>query len=501
MLSTLVQASSRRLGPTLILFLAMAPQPERTKTELQAHIRRREDVLRQELKQLHALSIRADTLKSPRLHEEPTFDPRKSIDELAATLDTLKAVREDNDRLQQEYKEAYDSIWGQVYIRSTLQSELPPTQQGERGSSGPERKSEKDVEKRGIDRTSQVDEDTSPSSKAIKGHLKANDLPEITFDDVFQGGKADPKDIIVEFPRQSGAFYILRCNECDIPPFAPTAPLRAAAKHLDSPRHGNLDRFNETAINHLGIRVLHCTTELAEENNEAYRRWLTVHDPERGKRLLKTEETHKPSKRKGGSDTQMRSDSTLSDSEDAWLSDYNTLSKRPSKRRRMARIDPGAIRGGSMLCASNSKSIHDDVVVILPMFEDWPDYKSEVLQTPHDLGWWDSDVPPSPVDCIEFDPDTHLPIRWMRDFRNDGAKVQERFYPAVFITGSRWEKKLTSLDWVRHGDLREYRKERTSEEYQKGASDYMKLLAMLEEQVDTVRKGLFLTKTLLRDRS
>ena len=470
----------------------MAPRPERKKAELKAHIRQREGVLQQELKRLQALSIQADILKSPKLGEEPTFNPRESIDELTATLDALKTVREENDRIQQEYKEAYDYIWKQVDIGPELQPKSPSKKHRECDSGTPDHQAEKHVQEKGMDRTSQVNEVTSSSSNAIRGRLKAMDPPVITFDTVFQGGKADPKDIIVEFPRGSDMFYILRCNECNIPPFAPTAPLMAAAKHLDSPRHGNLDRSNDTAIKRLGIRVLHCTKELAEENNEAYRRWIAVHDPERSKRLLKTKKADKEVKRKEESGTLTCSESPPSNFEDAWLGNYNTLSKRPSKRRRMAQIDPEAIKGGGMFCASNSKSIHDDVVVVLPMFEDWPDHKSELLQTPCDLGWWDSGVPAPPVDCIVFDPSTHFPIRWMRDYRNDGAKVQDRYYPAVFIVGSRWEKNLTSLDWVRHGDLREYRKEQISEEHQQGAADYMKRLAMLEDPVADERKGSFI---------
>jgi hypothetical protein len=90
----------------------------------------------------------------------------------------------------------------------------------------------------------------------------------VSYEDV-SGAPGNPalyKHVIVEFPQKTGNFYILRCDQHGV--HFGEHPLRGAAKHLASAQHGNMNKEHRTAIRTLGHRVLGCTSELAEQNNE-----------------------------------------------------------------------------------------------------------------------------------------------------------------------------------------------------------------------------------------
>ncbi|KAI1189766.1 hypothetical protein F5B17DRAFT_166850 [Nemania serpens] len=89
----------------------------------------------------------------------------------------------------------------------------------------------------------------------------------ITFDEVYQNGQAEHKDTIVEFPAESGQWYILKCEEHNLR--FKQRPLQGAAKHLNGQLHGCLERAWPTAIRMLGYRVIDCTAAAAKKNNEA----------------------------------------------------------------------------------------------------------------------------------------------------------------------------------------------------------------------------------------
>ncbi|KAL2261837.1 hypothetical protein VTK26DRAFT_3190 [Humicola hyalothermophila] len=104
----------------------------------------------------------------------------------------------------------------------------------------------------------------------------------ITFSEVYgkpakldADGKPIPtaKHIIVQYPPNSGKFYILKCDEHGV--HFGEHPLRGAAKHLASAQHGNMCKAHVTAIATLGHLVLDCTQEMADLNNaevlEAFR--------------------------------------------------------------------------------------------------------------------------------------------------------------------------------------------------------------------------------------
>lgn len=89
----------------------------------------------------------------------------------------------------------------------------------------------------------------------------------ITFDEVYQNGEAEYKDTIVEFPAESGKWYILKCEEHGLR-FG-RGPLRGAGKHLSGRLHGGLERDWATAVKELGYRVTNCNRQLVHMNNKA----------------------------------------------------------------------------------------------------------------------------------------------------------------------------------------------------------------------------------------
>ncbi|KAK2056869.1 hypothetical protein LY76DRAFT_517507 [Colletotrichum caudatum] len=88
----------------------------------------------------------------------------------------------------------------------------------------------------------------------------------ITFQDVYQDGKAEYKHSIVKY---DDVFYILRCDEHGVH-FKQNA-LAAAAKHLHGASHGHLRKEHKLAVETLGFHVVDCTEALAALNNESVR--------------------------------------------------------------------------------------------------------------------------------------------------------------------------------------------------------------------------------------
>ncbi len=99
---------------------------------------------------------------------------------------------------------------------------------------------------------------------------------ELEFDEVFQGGKAEVKNMIVQHPKRSENWYILRCEEHE-QKFGPRV-LLAASKHIHSRSHDYQPKTFNRAIELLGWRVLNCTAEKAEENNNVFQaEWAAAH--------------------------------------------------------------------------------------------------------------------------------------------------------------------------------------------------------------------------------
>ncbi|KAJ0162318.1 hypothetical protein CTA2_4760 [Colletotrichum tanaceti] len=88
----------------------------------------------------------------------------------------------------------------------------------------------------------------------------------ITFQEVYQDGKAEFKHNIVKY---DDVFYILRCDEHGVH-FKQNA-LAAAAKHLHGASHGHQKKEHKLAVETIGFHVVDCTEELAALNNACVR--------------------------------------------------------------------------------------------------------------------------------------------------------------------------------------------------------------------------------------
>ncbi|MBE3043586.1 hypothetical protein IMZ48_13650, partial [Candidatus Bathyarchaeota archaeon] len=98
----------------------------------------------------------------------------------------------------------------------------------------------------------------------------------ITFDEIYQGGKAKHKHaILTQNPVPAGKYYMLKC-ECDdhtVHFGGYKSALQGAAKHLDIPFH-QLPRSYQAALDHLGYEVLGCDPAKQAANNEVFEKAL-----------------------------------------------------------------------------------------------------------------------------------------------------------------------------------------------------------------------------------
>lgn len=95
----------------------------------------------------------------------------------------------------------------------------------------------------------------------------------ITFQEVYQDGKAQYKHKIFAWPKDSDDWYIVRCDEHQVH-FNNGNPIHGAAKHVHSPQHGHLEKRHDLAMEICGHLVVGCNAELADRNNREFERAL-----------------------------------------------------------------------------------------------------------------------------------------------------------------------------------------------------------------------------------
>ncbi|KAK0714045.1 hypothetical protein B0T26DRAFT_719397 [Lasiosphaeria miniovina] len=92
----------------------------------------------------------------------------------------------------------------------------------------------------------------------------------VSFEEVYGNGRPEYSHTIVEYPEDSGNWFIIRCEECGLH-FGRNA-IQGGAKHLSSARHGRLPRKWALAVQEFGFRVLGCDKDKAKRNNDAFNR-------------------------------------------------------------------------------------------------------------------------------------------------------------------------------------------------------------------------------------
>lgn len=456
----------------------MPRTPARKKSKLEDAIKQRRDALRAELKSLDALSKRIEQLQPLELEPPPKMTVN-NISEVEAAMVAFRAIEERNKQRKKQYENEYDALLKEVQghlkssqSRSSRRSQEAPKEPSETPT---DHDDEQQAESEGERQSEPSPDRSSFESPKQGGSSNPVPQPEITFDEVYKDGAADPKDTIVEYPRKSGEYYVLRCNQCKIPPFAPRDPLRAARKHLDTEAHGYLHRSNENAIEQLGIRVVGCSEPLADKNNKEYIEWFVREYPQRSNSNKRKKKDEKRTSREFSGDTAFQEHSTTPGDTSA------------NKRQRITHVQPADVQAGKLFCCDNKKGIYMSVVVILPMFTDWPEWKIEVLDSTESIGWWETPQLKPPKDCFEFVSGVDAPRGWKPDYRDDGPRVSERLYPAIYIEGDRWDTSCTALDYVELGELRPFEKYRVVPENIKGAEDYTRKMKELERQHGSVK--------------
>lgn len=90
------------------------------------------------------------------------------------------------------------------------------------------------------------------------------------YDDIYLKGHAETKHIIVEHPKGTDQWYIIRCQDC--PRDFKDTPLRSAGAHLQGAQHRCQHRDGAHVVEKFGITVLGCDKKKAEKNNAVARR-------------------------------------------------------------------------------------------------------------------------------------------------------------------------------------------------------------------------------------
>ncbi|KAK3384045.1 hypothetical protein B0T24DRAFT_72445 [Lasiosphaeria ovina] len=142
-----------------------------------------------------------------------------------------------------------------------------------RPANEPDRATSNQHRKRGAAETdnSGLTEDSVPQKRQRLGSQQRT----IDFEEVYQNGSAEEKHFIIEWPKETGKWYILLCEEHH--KHFHKHPLQGAAKHLSGRQHGNLNRGFDNAIEQLGILVQNCTEEKAKLNNQVLRDFLRAY--------------------------------------------------------------------------------------------------------------------------------------------------------------------------------------------------------------------------------
>ncbi len=92
----------------------------------------------------------------------------------------------------------------------------------------------------------------------------------IYYHDVFKNGAAKQKHTIVEFPKGTDKWYILQCNTHR----KRFGLVSEAAQHLRSQHKTGASWAYATAVRSLGVEVLGCDAERAQQNNDALHKSL-----------------------------------------------------------------------------------------------------------------------------------------------------------------------------------------------------------------------------------
>ncbi|KAF5639235.1 hypothetical protein F52700_4087 [Fusarium sp. NRRL 52700] len=223
------------------------------------------------------------------------------------------------------------------------------------------------------------------------------------FDQVFQGGNAQTKYIVVQHPPLFGDWYILECKEHN--KHFHRDPIREASQHLMCQEHG-INGDHSLAVKMLGTRVLYCDEKLAAKNN-----WITRQS------FL---EIVRPT---------------------------NVIPGNRTKDDATQDIDVIPIVG-KIYATRFPQQSHTCPVLVLPWtaFDHFPNMRQLLRHTPA---------------CFVFDKTVdRYPRGWAKDYEDGGRKFKDRTYPVVYLNKENFPEQC-DVGWVRISNFRIYDPEHT----------------------------------------
>ncbi|KAI1469013.1 uncharacterized protein F4812DRAFT_425456 [Daldinia caldariorum] len=251
----------------------------------------------------------------------------------------------------------------------------------------------------------------------------------ITFDEVYQNGKAKHKDTIVEWPNGSNKWYILKCEKHKAR-FTKNA-VQGAARHLNGLSHGFTDRNRDVAVKTLGYLVVDCNEKLAKVNNEAAdEAYANGYKPP----LAKTK--RQPEKRDGAQKRKYKKRMPKLGAD--------STTKKPGVKGRQISDTPASCRTSSQKLITNPKTF----MIYYGRWKSTNDTKDHNEIYPVMILGWDSqdgsglkntnleatgllNKSAFPPNCYLYE--SNKIVGWAPGYEDGGAKVDSRKFPVMFF--------------------------------------------------------------------
>ncbi|KAK3687453.1 hypothetical protein B0T22DRAFT_457242 [Podospora appendiculata] len=242
----------------------------------------------------------------------------------------------------------------------------------------------------------------------------------ISFAEVYQDGQPQYKHTIVEHPKGSGEWYILRCDEHGY--HFKENPLPAAAKHLNGQDHDFIPKSFDMAVQHIGFRVLGCNAEKATINNEMCRIAYAAHY-----------QPPKPGSKKSRNATSSTAAAASGEGLSGTGPGHEEAGPEPETE---PESEANANDHNSRATGKSPVGMDEPVVGSFYRFlydRRW--YASLVLPTgslePVGMAGSLAEIDDRPPPCYEYDKENKKIVGWAKGFEDNGTNRAKRKYPVM----------------------------------------------------------------------
>jgi hypothetical protein len=273
----------------------------------------------------------------------------------------------------------------------------------------------------------------------------------ITYTEVYQGGSAQYKHMIVEYPQSSDFWFILKCVEHGVH-FGKNA-FMGGAKHLHSDQHKNLPKTYNVAIEKLGYLVEGCNKMLASQNNKVTEAAILAGYKPLNYNMLSVAQRRSLGQAASPSKTDPVSqvmngarDMTIPDSS----SSTPTANAKLSKALKTPKVFTGLTHPepGHLYMAYWKQEKTRYVVIILPL-------QGELLPVCGLQGRMeDTDLYKKLPQCYNFDSITKKITGWAKGYEDGGQLVTKRQFPVSFFDKRQYDTHNPVLEIQQSTNLR-----------------------------------------------